>query len=104
MDIVITRDNFRTLANVVITNPTHINLVQCASMTIVDAVIVIAQDKARSYIERAPRDDFIPLAIETYRCFHPCFNSFLTSCVHACIARHQQTSLILSMPISHYRQ
>jgi len=51
-----------------------------------------------------PKDDFIPLAIETYGCFHLCFESFLTSCVHACIACHQQSSSLPLMLIFHYRQ
>jgi hypothetical protein len=34
------------------------------------------QEKTRSYIEQAPGDDFIPLVIEMYGCFHFCFDSF----------------------------
>ncbi len=49
-------------------------------------------------------DDFTPIAIETYSCLHPCFDSFFISYVHACIACHQQTSLVLWMLIFHYRQ
>jgi len=30
------------------------------------AVTIAIQDKARSYVEQAPKDDFIPLAIKTY--------------------------------------
>ncbi len=104
MDIVITRNNFQTLTNIVIANPTHTNLVQHTSTTIVHATIVVTQDKTQSYTERMPRDDFIPLAIETYGCLHPRFDSFLIICVHAYVACHQQTSLIPSMLISHYKQ
>jgi len=68
------------------------------------ATIAVIKDKAQSYTKRASRNDFIPLAIETYDCFHPCFDSFLTSCIHACIICHQQTSLVPSMFISHYRE
>jgi glutaminase len=71
---------------------------------IVHATIVVAQDKAQSYIERTLGNDFIPLAIETYGCLHPHFDSFLTSYVHACITCHQQTSLVASMFIFHSRQ
>jgi hypothetical protein len=52
------------------------------------AVTIAAQDKAQSYTKRTLEDDFIPLPKETYDCLHPCFDSFLTSCVHASIARH----------------
>jgi hypothetical protein len=46
MDIVITRDNFRALADVVIIDPTCIDLVQCDSTTTSHVGIVVAQDKA----------------------------------------------------------
>jgi len=104
MDIVITKDNFWTLANVIIGDLIHTNLVQCALVTTVHATIVTIQNKARSYTKWTLRNDFIPLVIETYSCFHLHFDSFFTSCVHACIARHRQTSLVLSMFIFHYRQ
>jgi hypothetical protein len=55
----------------------------------------------QSYIKQI---DFIPLAIETYGCFHPCFHSFFTSCVHANIVHHWQNSLIPSMFIFNYMQ
>jgi hypothetical protein len=62
--------------------------VQCVSMTKMHEVIVVAQDKTWSYTERALGDDFIPLATETYNCFHSRFDSFLASCVHPCIIHH----------------
>jgi hypothetical protein len=37
------------------------------------------QEKTRSYTKQTLDDDFIPLAIKTYECFHSCFNSFLTA-------------------------
>jgi hypothetical protein len=73
-------------------------------MTTLHVGTVVAQDKAQSYIERALGDDFIPLAIKTYNCFHPHFDSSLISYVHACIVHHQQTSLVPSMFIFHSRQ
>jgi hypothetical protein len=88
VDIMIT-NNFCTLADVVITNPTHTNLVQCASMTRLHIVTIVVQNKAWSYKEQTLGDDFIPLAIETYDYLHPRFDSFFTSYVHICIARHQ---------------
>jgi hypothetical protein len=104
VDIVITKDNFQTLADVVIADLTRPNLVQRASMMTTHASTIVARNKAQSYIERALEGDFIPLAIETYDCLHPCFDSFFTFCVHVYIARHQQTSLVPSMFMSHYRQ
>lgn len=68
------------------------------------AVTIITQDKARSYIEQASRNDFILLAIEISNCFHPHFDFFLIFCIHAYITRHQQTSLVPLIFISHCRQ
>jgi hypothetical protein len=34
------------------------------------------------------RHDFIPLAMETYGCFHFCFDSFLTVCAQIVVLRH----------------
>jgi hypothetical protein len=41
--------------------------------------MMAAQKKTRSYVKGALSDDFIPLAIETYGCFHFRFDSFLTT-------------------------
>jgi hypothetical protein len=89
--------------NVIIVDPTHIDLVQNVLMKTTYAIAIVIQNKARSYTKRAPRNDFIPLAIETYDFFHLHF-SFFTFYVHANIACHQQTSLLPSMLISYYRQ
>jgi len=45
--IVITKDSFQTLMNVVIADPIHTDLVQCASITITHAMIVVTQNKTR---------------------------------------------------------
>jgi hypothetical protein len=88
VDIVITRNNFQTLVSIIIINPTCTNLVQCASTMIAHVATVATQDNARSYTQQVQGNDFIPLTIETYDCFHPHFDSFFTSCLHANIARH----------------
>ncbi len=80
---------FSNLGRIVIANPTCIDLVQHVLMMTTHSAKVIAQDKARSYTKQTPGNDFIPLAIKTYNCLHLYFDSFLTSCVHANIARHQ---------------
>jgi hypothetical protein len=104
MDIVITKNNFHTLVDVFIVNSTRIDLVQHASTMTMHVMIVAAQNKAQSYTKQVLGNDFIPLAVKTYSCFHLHFDSFLTSYVHECIAHHQQTSLVLLMFIFHYRQ
>jgi hypothetical protein len=66
MDIVITRDDFWTWVDVVIANPIHTNLVQCASTTTTHVAIVAIKKKTQSYIEQTFGDDFIPLAIDIW--------------------------------------
>jgi hypothetical protein len=54
--------------DVVIANPTCTNMVERTSTTTTHAMMMVAQEKTWLYIEQAPSDDFIPLAIaiETY--------------------------------------
>jgi len=51
IDIVITRNRFRTLVDVVIVDLTHINLVQQASMTTTHRATVATQNKKWPYTE-----------------------------------------------------
>jgi hypothetical protein len=51
-----------------------------------------------------PKDDFIPLAIETYNCLHLHFYSFFISYLHVDIIHHQQISLVPSTLIFYYKQ
>ncbi len=52
--------------DIVIANPTHIDLVQCALRMTTHVTIVAIQNKAQSYIERTFGDNFIPLAINLW--------------------------------------
>ncbi len=58
--------------DVVTINPTCTNVVEKASMTTTHAMMMVVQEKTWFYVEQAPSDDFIPLAIiiETYGCLH----------------------------------
>jgi hypothetical protein len=46
VDIIIIKNNFQTLANIVIADLNYTNLAQCALTTIMHVVIVVAQDRA----------------------------------------------------------
>jgi len=48
-----------------------------------------AQEKTRSYTKQAPNNDSIPLAIETYGCFHSRFDSFFIAYAQTTIVNHQ---------------
>jgi hypothetical protein len=92
---------FWTLVNIITTNSTLIYLIQCTLTMTTHVTIVAAQKNTQSYTKQTPWNDFIPLAIKTYGCFHLRFDSFFISCVHANIACHQQTSMVPSMFISY---
>jgi hypothetical protein len=49
---------------------------------------IVVQDKAQSYKEQVPKDNFNPLAIKTYGSLHPHLDSFFISYVHAYITHH----------------
>jgi hypothetical protein len=66
VDILITKNIFQTLMDVVIANPTCIDMLQRTLTTTIYAVMMVAQENTRSYVEQTLGDDFIPLAIETY--------------------------------------
>jgi hypothetical protein len=66
------------------------------------AMMIVVQEKTRSYIEQTPSDDFIPLVLETYGCFHFHFDSFFTVYVQTTIACRQRSSLVPSMLVSYY--
>jgi hypothetical protein len=55
-------------------------MVQQTLTTTTHVVMMGIQKRTRSYVEQTLHNDFIPLAIEMYECFHSCFNSFLTTC------------------------
>jgi hypothetical protein len=44
--------------------------------TITYVMTIVFQEKTCSYTKHALRNNFIPLFIETYGCFHPHFDSF----------------------------
>jgi len=77
-------------------------MVQQTSTTIAHEVMMATKEKTWSYVEWAPCDDFTPLVIEMYECFHPRFDSFLTTCAQTIIMRHQRSFLVPSMFISYY--
>jgi hypothetical protein len=66
--------------DVVIANPICTDMEQQTLITTTHVVMMDIQEKTRSYTKQTLDDDFIPLAIETYECFHFYFNSFLSAC------------------------
>jgi hypothetical protein len=52
VNILITKDDFKTLVDVVITNMTYLNMVQCVSSMTMQAMTFVIQEETQSYIKR----------------------------------------------------
>jgi len=63
--------------NIVIVDPTPANMVRWTFTMTTHATTMAGHEKTRFYVELALGDDFIPLTIEMYGCFHFRFDSFL---------------------------
>ncbi len=82
VDIMFFANGIFTLANVVIVNPTQINLVwQTASSSRV-AMAMVLHAKKRFYHSRHLSGSIFPLAIEVFGCLHQQANKFLCQCAN----------------------
>jgi hypothetical protein len=68
------------------------------------AMMMLVEENTRLYVKRTSCDNFIPLAIEIFGCFHFCFDLFFITCAHITIACHQRSSLVPLMLVSYYQQ
>jgi len=77
IDIVLIKDGICTLANIVITNPTRIDLLpqSCATQGFVASDATQANE--RSYCNWHPTNQFLPLALEICGCLHKHVDVFL---------------------------
>jgi hypothetical protein len=77
IDIVLIKDGICTLANIVITNPTRIDLLpqSCATQGFVASDATQANE--RSYCNWHPINQFLPLALEICGCLHKHVDVFL---------------------------
>jgi hypothetical protein len=82
VDIMLLVDGIRTLANVVIVDPTQVNLVsQTASFHRVVATMA-TQAKEGLYHNQHPTYTFLPLAIKVFRCTHQQAYDFIHRCAN----------------------
>jgi hypothetical protein len=70
MDIVLITNGTHTLANVVITNLTHVDLILQVAYSRKMAMMIVAQAKVVLYHDQHLEDDFILLAVEIFECLH----------------------------------
>jgi hypothetical protein len=79
----LTKDGIRTLANVVVVDPTQAYLLPRSCTTQGFTIFNVAQAKERSYRNQHPINQFLPLAIEVFGCLHKHVDVFLHDCANA---------------------
>jgi hypothetical protein len=67
---VLTKDEIRTLVDIVITNPMLADLPPQSCTTQRFATSNATQAKERNYHDQHPINQFFPLAIEVFKCLH----------------------------------
>jgi hypothetical protein len=82
VDIVLTKDDIHTLADVVIVNPTWIDLLPQSCITQGFANSDVAQAKEMSYRNQHPINQFLSLAIEIFGCLHKHADVFWHNCAN----------------------
>jgi hypothetical protein len=83
VNIVLTKDGICTLANIIIINPMRTDLLpqSCAIQGFTTSYVT--QTKEKSYCNRHPTDQFLPLTIEIFGYLHKYANVFLQDCANA---------------------
>jgi hypothetical protein len=94
VDILITKNGFQTLMDIIVVDSTCINMMQQVSTMTTHVMMMVVQEKTRSYVEQTQGNDFIPFSIETYGCLHSRFDSFLTTCVNTTNPHHHRFSSV----------
>jgi hypothetical protein len=80
---VLTKDNIRTLVNVVITDPTQANLFFRFCTTKGFVAFDATQTKKWNYCNEHNVDQFIPLTMEIFQCLHKQVDMLLHNCPNA---------------------
>jgi hypothetical protein len=82
VDIVFTKDDICTLANIVIVDPMQANLLPWSFATKGFEASNASQAKERNYCNQHPTYQFLPLAIEILGCLYKHADVFLHNCVN----------------------
>jgi hypothetical protein len=77
INIVFTKYGIRTLANIVIVDPTWTDFLPRSCITQGFVALDVTQAKEKSYCNRHPIDQFLPLVIEIFACLHKHADVFL---------------------------
>jgi hypothetical protein len=77
VNIVFTKYNICTLVNVIIVDPTWMDLLPWYCATQGFAASNVVQAKEKNYCNQHPTDQFLPIVIEVFSCLHKYANVFL---------------------------
>jgi hypothetical protein len=80
---VLTKDGICTLVDIVIINPTRVDLLPQSCATQRFATFDATQAKKQSYCNRHPVDQFLPLVVEVFGGLHKQMDVFLHNCANA---------------------
>jgi hypothetical protein len=83
LNIVLTKDDICTLTNIVIVDPTWVDLLFRSCTTQRFVALDAPQAKEKSYYNWHPTDQFFPLTIEVFGCLHKHVDVFLNECANA---------------------
>jgi hypothetical protein len=100
VNIVITKDDIRTLADVIIVDPTRVNLLHRSCVTQGFVASHTTQAKEKNYHNWHLTNQYLPLAIETFGCLHKHTNVFLHNCANAIWSLKRLEALHLSTLVS----
>jgi hypothetical protein len=81
--IVFTKDGIHTLLDIVIANPTWVDLLPQSCATQGFVAFDVAQVEEWRYCDQHLIDQFLPLAMEVFGCLHKHADVFLHNCAHA---------------------
>jgi len=79
---VVTKDGIHTLTNIVIINPTHVNLFSQSFTTQGFTTSNATQVREKSFHDQHTTNQFLPLTIEILGCLHKQANVFLHDCAN----------------------
>jgi hypothetical protein len=82
VNIVLLVDGIRTLADIIIANPTQADLVSWSAFSHGVVMSLVVQMKERLYCDCYPEDVFLTLAIEVFGCLHQEAGNFLYQCAN----------------------
>jgi hypothetical protein len=99
-----TKDDIHTLVDVVLVDPTRVDLFPWSCATQRFVVLDVAQTKKQCYCDWHLVDQFLLLAVDVFECLHKYANVFLHKCANAIWSLKGLEGLVLSILVSFFYQ